>query len=135
MSNSKTEVKRKRIVINFRGPIQPKAGAYGPILTPYYENMQTINALVTGGYNVEEVLSTGKRVKLTLENANEDNDVEAKANAEKAAKEAEAKAKAEKEAAEKAAKEAQRKAAEEAAAKAKADAEANKKIEDNTKRK
>lgn len=65
----------KRIVIPYNGPIYPKGGVYGPINTPYVENVRTIGVLLLNNYPVEEVLDNGKRVKLTLQNYDKDNSV------------------------------------------------------------
>lgn len=65
----------KRIVIPHNGPIYPKGGVYGPINTPYVENVRTIGVLLLNNYPVEEVLDNGEHVKLTLQNYDKDNSV------------------------------------------------------------
>lgn len=65
----------KRIVIPHNGPIYPKGGVYGPINTPYVENVRTIGVLLLNNYPVEEVLDNGEQVKLTLQNYDKDNSV------------------------------------------------------------
>jgi hypothetical protein len=78
-------MKTKRIVIPHNGPIYPKGGVYGPINTPYVEQVRTIGVLLLNNYPVEEVLDNGERVKLTLQNYDKDNS--AKKEAEKVSKE------------------------------------------------
>lgn len=65
----------KRIVIPHNGPIYPKGGVYGPINTPYVENVRTIGVLLLNNYPVEEVLDNGEHVELTLQNYDKDNSV------------------------------------------------------------
>ena len=70
-------MKSKKIIIDSQGPINPLGGAYGPVLTPFIAPMSTINALVAFKYNVFEVLESGKKVKLTYDNLNLDNNAQA----------------------------------------------------------
>lgn len=66
---------RKKIVIPHRGPIMAKGGIYGPILTPYLEELHLIQALIIGRVKVEEVLSNGMHIPLDLTNYNKDNEM------------------------------------------------------------
>ena len=56
----------KTITIPHTGPIYAKGGVYGPITTPYREDVQTIGAMLLGRIKVNEVLEDGTEVELTL---------------------------------------------------------------------
>lgn len=66
---------KKRIIIPQSGPIFPKGGVYGPIETPYMEDVHTISVLLLNNYKVVEVLEDGTKVPLTLQNFDKDNSV------------------------------------------------------------
>ena len=66
----------KKIKILTSGPIRAKGLIYGPVLTPFMENEDTIFALLAAGVDVVEVLPDGKEVKLTVMNFKEDNGFE-----------------------------------------------------------
>ncbi|NNV04723.1 hypothetical protein, partial [Brevibacillus sp. MCWH] len=66
---------KKRIIIPQSGPIFPKGGVYGPIETPYMEDVRTISVLLLNNYKVVEVLEDGTKVPLTLQNFDKDNSV------------------------------------------------------------
>lgn len=120
---------KKRIIVPHHGPILIKGGMYGPILSPFMEEISEISRLLSSGVAVTEILSDGSEVKLTMKNFDKNNDIaatekaaaDAAAAEQKAAEEAAIK-KAEEEAA--AARKAQEEAAKAAAAKAAADATA-----------
>jgi len=59
---------KKMIKILQRGPIYPKGGISGPILTPYMEDVRTIFIMITRGIKVVEVLSDGTEVVLNTMN-------------------------------------------------------------------
>jgi hypothetical protein len=63
---------RKMVVIPHAGPIYPKGGIFGPITTPYAEEISTIGVLLMQGYKVAEVLSEGL-LELDLSNFDKDN--------------------------------------------------------------
>lgn len=69
-------VTHKRITIPHNGPIYPKAGAMGPIISKHVETIETIALLVQGGYPVVEHLNDGKTVDLTLTNFRQDFNVQ-----------------------------------------------------------
>lgn len=59
---------KKLITIDTRGPIWLKQGIIGPIITPYLEEVSLITVMLRQGLAVTEVLETGERLPLTLEN-------------------------------------------------------------------
>lgn len=112
---------KKRIKILTSGVIKIKGFINGPVLTPYYEDINTIFALVSGGVKVVEVCDDGEEILLNTSNFSNDNSKAAR-DAAKAKEEAEQRAKAEKEKKIKEAEEAKaKKEAEEARAKAEAE--------------
>ncbi len=68
-------VTTKMIKILHNGPIYEKSGIFGPIRTPYMEDVQTIFRLLSGGKKVVEVLSNGKEVELNVSNFDKKNDI------------------------------------------------------------
>lgn len=56
------------IVIPHNGPILPKGGIYGPITSPYMEDIATIGLLVMRNYRIDEVLADGTHIELTPSN-------------------------------------------------------------------
>ena len=65
-------IKKKRIVIPFRGLIAP-FGVSGPVENPYYETLDRINRLIMNAYPVVEVLNDGTRIKLDVRNVDKEN--------------------------------------------------------------
>ena len=65
-------IRKKRIVIPFRGLIGP-FGVSGPVENPYYETIDRINQLIMTGYPVIEVLNDGTRIKLDVRNVDKEN--------------------------------------------------------------
>lgn len=65
----------KKIVVETFGmiPLNCKGGIMGPILTPFFEDIETIRHLVATRYLVKEVLDDGTKVPLTLYNYDKDN--------------------------------------------------------------
>lgn len=66
-------VDKKKIKILTRGPIRVKGFINGPILTPYYEDINTIFAMLSAGIKIVEVCTDGKEVELTASNFANDN--------------------------------------------------------------
>lgn len=64
---------KKKIKILYRGPIYEKGSIYGPITTPYLEDVRTISRLLLSGKKVVEVLDGGIELELDLNNFNIDN--------------------------------------------------------------
>ena len=65
----------KKIVVETFGmiPLNCKGGIMGPILTPFFEDIETIRHLVATRYLIKEVLDDGTKVPLTLYNYDKDN--------------------------------------------------------------
>jgi hypothetical protein len=61
----------KRIHIPYNGPIYAKQGVYGPIVTPYKEDLDVIQQMLVAGIPVYEVVD-GREIKLTLSNFKQD---------------------------------------------------------------
>jgi hypothetical protein len=61
----------KRIRIPYSGSIYAKQGVYGPITTPYREDIDVIQAILVAGIPVIEVID-GREIKLTIVNYKED---------------------------------------------------------------
>ncbi len=61
-------VEKKMIKILHNGPIYPKGGITGPILTPYMEDVRTIFLMITRGIKVVEVLPDGNEITLNTIN-------------------------------------------------------------------
>jgi hypothetical protein len=61
------------VTIPSPGPIFPKGGINGPILTPYREDVQTIGILLMRGHRVTEVLPNAESIELNLSNFDQDN--------------------------------------------------------------
>lgn len=68
-----SKVEHKFVILPHQGPIYPKAGIHGPILTPYKEDVRTIGILLMRDYKVTEVLADGTEVALNLQNFDQDN--------------------------------------------------------------
>jgi len=64
---------KKRIKILTKGIITVKGFIYGPVLTPYNEDLDTIFKMLSTGVEVVEVLDDGTEVKLDMMNFNADN--------------------------------------------------------------
>lgn len=64
---------KKKIKVLYRGPIYEKGGIYGPITTPYLEDVKTISRFLLSGKKVSEVLDDGTEISLDLTNFNTDN--------------------------------------------------------------
>lgn len=64
---------KKRIKVLSSGIIRVKGFMYGPILTPYFEDIDTIYAMITSGVKVVEVADDGKEIELTISNIGSDN--------------------------------------------------------------
>lgn len=60
--------KTKLITIPHVGPIYPKSGIFGPIETPYVEDISVIGTLLMKNYPVIEHREDGEQVELTLAN-------------------------------------------------------------------
>lgn len=58
----------KLITIPHTGPIYPKSGIFGPIETPYVEDVSVIGTLLMKNYPVIEHKENGEQVELTLSN-------------------------------------------------------------------
>lgn len=80
---------KKKIKILTTGVIKVKGFINGPVLTPYFEDLNTIFALVSAGVKVVEVCDDGAEITLTPSNFSDDH-----SKASREAVEAEAKAKA-----------------------------------------
>ena len=63
----------KMIKIPYNGPIMPLGGVYGPINSPFKQEVNEISALIMKGYPIIEVLNNGSEVNLTLSNFDKDN--------------------------------------------------------------
>jgi hypothetical protein len=61
----------KRIRIPYSGTIYAKSGVYGPITTPYREDLDVIQAILVSGIPVIEVID-GREIPLTLSNYKKD---------------------------------------------------------------
>lgn len=59
---------KKKIKILTRGAIRVKGFINGPVLTPYYEDVNTIFAMIVAGVHIVEVLEDGSEVRLTTTN-------------------------------------------------------------------
>ena len=64
---------KKRIKILTRGAIRVRGFINGPVLTPYYEDISTIFAMVSEGIHIVEVCEDGTEIRLTSSNFAEDN--------------------------------------------------------------
>ena len=64
---------KKKIKILTKGIITVKGFIYGPVLTPYYEDLDTIFEMLSTGIKVVEVLDDGTEVELSIMNFNTDN--------------------------------------------------------------
>ena len=64
---------KKRIKILTRGPIRVKGFINGPVLTPYFEDISVIFAMISQGIHVVEVCDDKAEIKLTTNNVAEDN--------------------------------------------------------------
>lgn len=65
-------MEKKKIKILTTGVIRLKGFINGPVLTPYYEDLSTIFALVSGGIKIVEVCDDGTEILLTTGNFSED---------------------------------------------------------------
>jgi hypothetical protein len=70
----------KYIKIPYNGPIYAKGGIYGPITTPYVEEVSTIFRMISDKVKVVEVLSDGKEIELNATNFNKNNEPVVKEN-------------------------------------------------------
>lgn len=61
-------VKQKKIVINTKGRLALKGNVMGPIDIPYYEDCDIIGRMLVSCYKVNEVLTDGSQIILTLNN-------------------------------------------------------------------
>lgn len=66
---------KKKIKILSTGPIECCGFVWGPVLTPYMEDVSKIFKMISAGIHVVEVLEDGTEVKLTVENLKKDNSV------------------------------------------------------------
>ena len=64
---------KKRIKILTRGPIRVKGFINGPVLTPYFEDISTIFAMISQGIHVVEVCDDRTEIRLTTSNITDDN--------------------------------------------------------------
>lgn len=58
----------KKIKILTHGPIRIKGFINGPVLTPYYEDTDTIFKMITSGIDIVEVCDNGTEIKLDISN-------------------------------------------------------------------
>jgi len=63
----------KLIKIKSNGPIYAKGGVYGPIETPYAEDLGTVFRMLSAGVKIVEVLEDGTEVVLTVSNFDKNN--------------------------------------------------------------
>ena len=68
------KVANKKIKILTSAPIYAKGGVYGPVLTPYVEDVGTIYRMISSGIKVVEVFSTGYELELTNNNFDKENE-------------------------------------------------------------
>lgn len=64
----------KIVKVLSKGPIYAKGGVYGPIETPYKEDVRTIFNMISRGVRVVEVLRSGAEIELTPSNFDKNND-------------------------------------------------------------
>ena len=64
---------KKRIKILTKGPIRVKGFINGPVLTPYFEDISTIFAMVSQGVHIVEVCDDKTEIRLNVNNVTEDN--------------------------------------------------------------
>lgn len=62
---------KKRIRIPYNGRIAAKLGVFGPVTTPYYEDINVIQTMLGARIPIIEVID-GREIKLTLANYKED---------------------------------------------------------------
>lgn len=62
---------RKKISIASNGPLSIYGGIFGPIRSPFYETIQNISSLISGGAEVYEHVN-GKKIKLDMVNFDKD---------------------------------------------------------------
>lgn len=66
-------MEKKRIKILTSGAIRVKGFINGPVLTPYFEDINTIFAMLSSGIHVVEVCDDNAEIRLTTSNLTEDN--------------------------------------------------------------
>ena len=64
---------KKRIKILTRGPIRIKGFINGPVLTPYFEDIAVIFAMLSAGVKIVEVCEDGTEIPLTTNNFADNN--------------------------------------------------------------